>query len=108
MTTYKPLRKFDRGGRSIREVAQIMGVNVVTVAKYTSDPREDYLARAQSRREQIQAAYLSGRYKTLQEIADSMDCSLSTVNRAIKPIRSSKDKRSLDKKFEDFLGAPKI
>jgi DNA-directed RNA polymerase specialized sigma24 family protein len=108
MTTYKPLRKFDRGGRSIREVAQIMGVNAVTVAKYTSDPREEYLARAQSRREQIQAAYLSGRYKTLQEIANAMDCSLSTVNRAIRPIRHQKDKRSLDKKFEDFLGAPKI
>lgn len=71
-----------RRGKSIRELARLKNVSPASVARYTSEPREEYLARAEERREAVLRLRREG--KTIRAIAEELGVSVGTVHRHIK------------------------
>lgn len=71
-----------RRGKTIRDLAEATGKSERWVAAVTSEPREEYLARAQERGERIVEAYRSG--KTMRAVAAEFGVSVSTVQRHVK------------------------
>lgn len=75
------LARYPRRGRTAREVAERTGTSISTAQRWTSEPREVYLARAQKRHEKIWALRAQG--LTMREIAKRTGVSVGTVHYAL-------------------------
>lgn len=73
--------RYPRGGRTAREAAKWSGKSIRTAQRWTSEPRETYLSRAQERREKIRELRAAG--KTMRAIAAELGCSVGTVHNAL-------------------------
>ena len=76
------LQRVPRNGLSINELAKRIGKSRATVARYTSEPRKQYEARAAERHERIRELRQEG--LTLREIANEVEVSVGTVHYALK------------------------
>lgn len=74
-----------RKGKSLRQLAEVTGRSTRWVSMYTSEPREDYLARAEERGRRVLELRAEG--KTIRAIAEELDVSVGTVHRHIKAAR---------------------
>jgi len=75
------MEKIDRGDVSIRELADRTGLSPRTVARWTSEPREEYLSRAADRHRRIRQLRDQG--MTMRAIAAELGVSVRTVHYAI-------------------------
>jgi len=65
-----------------RELGAQFGRSPRTIRRIISEPRDDYLARAQERAERIRQMRESG--MTMRAIAEQLDCAVGTVHYALK------------------------
>ena len=65
-----------------RQLGQQFGRSPRTIRRIIAEPREDFLDRAQQRREQIRELRTTG--ISMRAIAAEMGCSVGTVHRALK------------------------
>lgn len=75
-------RRVPRNGRTIREAAAITGMSPRSIRRWTSEPREVYLARAAERRQKIHELRAKG--LTMRAIADELGIAVGTVHNALK------------------------
>lgn len=75
------LARYPRNGRTARETAERVGMSVRTAQRWTSEPREVYLARADAKRTQAQALREQG--LSIRAIAERTGISKSAVHRYI-------------------------
>lgn len=75
-------KRIPRGGKSVRELAERTGFSTNTIIRWTSEPREDYLARAQGKRKRIQELRAQG--LSMRAIATEVGCSVGTVHRYLR------------------------
>lgn len=68
-----------RNGWSLRELAEKTGASPRAIATWTSEPRENYLARAQEKRERVRTLRATG--LSIREIARQTGYSVGTVHR---------------------------
>ena len=71
--------KMPRNGRTVREAAEITGLSTATIIRWTSEPREDYLARANEKRERVRELRSAG--LSIRAIARETGYSVGTVHR---------------------------
>lgn len=70
-----------RNGWTVRELAEKTGASPRAIISWTSEPREDYLARADEKREKIQALRAEG--LSMRAIAKQVGCSVGLVHRYV-------------------------
>ncbi|MFD6815259.1 helix-turn-helix domain-containing protein, partial [Enteractinococcus coprophilus] len=70
-----------RRKRTAREVAEQLGVSPRTVRRFVAEPRDDYLGRAEQRRQQIRELREQG--LSMRAIAAEVGCSVGTVHNAL-------------------------
>ena len=75
------LARYPRNGRTAREAAERVGMSVRTAQRWTSEPREVYLARAAQRHEKIRQLRKQG--MTMREIASHVGVSVRAVHYAL-------------------------
>lgn len=73
--------RYPRNGKTAREAAERTGMSIRTAQRWTSEPREVYLARAAERRRQI--VELRSKGLTMRAIADQLGVALGTVHTAL-------------------------
>lgn len=71
-----------RRTHTARELGERFGRSPRTIRRIISEPRDDYLARAQERAERIRKLRQSG--MTMRAIAAELGCSVGTVHYALK------------------------
>jgi DNA-binding NarL/FixJ family response regulator len=71
-----------RNGRTIKQAARLTGLTEQTIKRWTSEPRETYLSRAQQRRERILELRATG--MSMRAIATEVGCAVGTVHNALK------------------------
>lgn len=71
-----------RNGRTIKEAAALTGLTEQTIKRWTSEPRETYLSRAEERHEKICALRDQG--MSMRQIATDLGISVGTVHYALK------------------------
>jgi len=71
-----------RNGWSVRELAKKTGVSPRSIVNWTSEPREEYLNRAEQRRRKIRELREDG--LSMRAIAAELGCSVGTVHNALK------------------------
>lgn len=76
------IERIPRNGLTIRELSARTGYSPRTIRRWTSEPREVYLGRAQQKRERVQELRAQG--MTIRAIADKLGCSVGTVHRYTK------------------------
>lgn len=81
----KKLHKVKRKGVSVRQLSERRGISTNTVIRYTSEPREDYLLRAEARKQASIDLRREG--LTIREIAEELGLSVGSVHRYIKQAR---------------------
>lgn len=81
-------QRVPRNGRSIREVTEATGLSRRTVIRWTSEPREVFLARSAKRHERIRELRAEG--LTMREIAARVGVSVGAVHYALKRDRPAK------------------
>lgn len=74
-------KRIPRNGLSIRELSQRIGRSPATVARYTSESRDNYEARAVARHERIRELRANG--LSYRAIAAELDVSIGTVHYAL-------------------------
>lgn len=74
-----------RGGKTAAELAEMVGKSPRTIVREFSEPREDYLRRAEKRGEAVLRLRKEG--MTIRAIADEVGVSIGTVHRHIKRAR---------------------
>lgn len=74
-----------RRGLTKRQLAELAGISEATVSRKYSEPREDFLARAEERKQA--AIDLRRQGLTLREIAEELNVSLGSAHRYIKQAR---------------------
>lgn len=74
-----------RNGRTVKEAAELTGLSTATIIRWTSEPREDYLARADEKRYRVRE--LRGRGLSIRAIARETGYSVGTVHRYVKEAR---------------------
>lgn len=74
--------RYPRGGKTAREAAEWAGSSIRTAQRWTSQPREVYLARTQERREKIRELRATG--LSMRAIADEVGCTVGTVHNALR------------------------
>src|SRR5699024_5106787 len=74
--------RIPRNGKTIREVAEGTGLSTATIERWTSAPREDYLAQANEKRAQVQELRAKG--LSMRAIAAEIGCSVGLVHRYVK------------------------
>lgn len=74
--------RLPRNGMTVRELAERTGVSTASIIRWTSEPREVYLSRAQQRREKIRELRKTG--LSMRAIATQLGCSVGTVHNALK------------------------
>jgi len=75
------IHRLPRNGLSIRELAERIGKSPATVARYTSEPRDQYDARVAERHQLIRDLRADGR--SMRAIAAELDISVGTVHYAL-------------------------
>lgn len=70
--------KHPRNGWSVRELSEKTGVSPRSIVNWTSEPREDYLNRAQARRAKIRQLRSEG--LSMRAIAKELNISVGTVH----------------------------
>lgn len=80
MSTVK--KRFDRGDYTLRELAELTGKSTRQISRYTSKPREEYLASVRKRHDRIMALHDDG--KKPKEIAQELDTPIRTVYYVLK------------------------
>ncbi|HAT1153624.1 TPA: helix-turn-helix domain-containing protein [Corynebacterium striatum] len=78
--------RIPRNGKTLREVAEGTGMSISTIRRWTSEPRESYLARANEKRANV--AELRAQGLTMRAIAEELGCSVGTVHRYVKEAES--------------------
>lgn len=73
--------RLPRNGMTVRELAERTGVSTASIIRWTSEPRETYLSRAQERREKIRELRATG--MSMRAIAGELGCSVGTVHNAL-------------------------
>ena len=73
--------RLPRNGYSINEAAKKLGLSPRTVARWTSTPREEYLAAAGSRHQTIRELREQG--LSMRAIAAELEVSVGTVHYAL-------------------------
>lgn len=76
-----------RNGKTARELAEMVGKSERTVMRHFAEPREEYLARAESRGEAVLRLRREG--KSIRAIAAELGVSVGTVHRHIKAARDA-------------------
>jgi len=74
-------KRIPRNGLSIRELAERIGRSPATVARYTSEPREEYEARTAARHDRIRGLRAEG--LSMRAIATELNVSVGTVHYAL-------------------------
>ncbi|MEL6051663.1 helix-turn-helix domain-containing protein [Corynebacterium rouxii] len=74
--------KMPRNGHRVKEAAKITGLSTATIIRWTSEPREDYLARADEKRRRVRELRSKG--LSIRTIAQETGYSVGTVHRYIK------------------------
>lgn len=74
--------RIPRNGLTIRELAARAGVDPRTIKRWTSDPRDVYLSRAEQRRKRIRELRETG--LSMRAIAAEVGCSVGTVHNALR------------------------
>lgn len=74
--------RYPRNGKTARALAERHGQSIRTAQRWTSEPREVYLSRAEERREMIRTLRADG--LSMRAIADELGCSVGTVHNALK------------------------
>ena len=74
-----------RNGKTIREIAEKTGFSTNTIIRWTSEPREVYLARAHEKRVYVQE--LRNQRLTIPAIAEKTGYSIGTVHRYVKEVK---------------------
>lgn len=80
--------RIPRRGRSINELAELMGVTPRTARRWAAEPREVYLARSAKRHERIRELRAEG--LTMREIAARVGVTVGAVHYALKRAPSAK------------------
>lgn len=80
-------QKVPRNGRTVKEAAALTGLSTATIIRWTSEPRADYLARADEKRRKV--AELRAQGLTMRAIAAEIGCSVGTVHRYVKEAREA-------------------
>lgn len=70
-----------RNGRTVKEAAELTGLSTATIIRWTSEPREVYISRANEKRRRIRKLREQG--LSMRAIADEVGCAVSTVHRYI-------------------------
>lgn len=70
-----------RNGRTIKEAAALTGLSERSIQRWTSEPREVYLARADEKRQAVRKFRAEG--LTMRAIAAELGCSVGTVHRYV-------------------------
>lgn len=73
--------RIPRNGKTAREVAEKTGLSIRTIMEWTAEPRENYLSRAEERRQKIRELRKTG--LSMRAIAAEVGCSVGTVHNAI-------------------------
>lgn len=81
-------KRIPRNGKTIREVAEGTGLSTATIERWTSEPREDFLARANEKRVRVQELRSKG--LSVRAIARETGYSVGTVHRYIKQMQEQK------------------
>lgn len=74
-------QRIPRNGKSVRELAERTNFSTNTIIRWTSEPREVYLARGRERAERIRELRAEG--LTMRAIAEQLGCGVGTVHRAV-------------------------
>lgn len=77
-----------RNGWSVRELHERTGAAKSSIIRWTSEPREDYLARAHEKRQRVQELRAKG--LSVRAIARETGYSVGTVHRYIKQMQEQK------------------
>jgi len=80
--------RIPRNGKTIREVAEGTGLSTATIERWTSEPRADYLARANEKRARVKELRAKG--LSMRAIAAEIGCSVGTVHRYVKEAEENK------------------
>lgn len=73
--------RLPRNGRTARELAEKTGLSIRTAQRWTAEPRETYLSRAEQRRQKIRQLRETG--MSMRAIAAEVGCSVGTVHNAL-------------------------
>lgn len=76
----------NRNGWSLRELSEKTGASERAIANWTSEPRADYLARADEKRARVRE--LRGKGLSVRAIAAETGYSVGTVHRYVKEAES--------------------
>ncbi len=74
--------RIPRNGKTVRELVEKTGFSTNTIIRWTSEPRENYLARTDEKR--VRVAELRAQGLTMRAIAKELGCSVGTVHRYVK------------------------
>lgn len=75
-------QKVPRNGRTVKEAAALTGLSTATIIRWTSEPRADYLARADEKRARVRELRAKG--LSIRAIANKTGYSVGTVHRYTK------------------------
>ena len=89
MSTRPPLRLAKRSpGLTAKEAAARVGRSPRTIRRWTSEPREVFLKRADEKRKRVQELRAKG--LSMRAIAAEIGCSVGTVHRYVKEVEEKK------------------
>jgi transposase len=74
--------RYPRNGKTARQAAERVNMSIRTAQRWTSEPREVFLSRAQQRHEQIRELRKTG--MSMRAIAAEVGCAVGTVHNALK------------------------
>ncbi|MBG9287806.1 helix-turn-helix domain-containing protein [Corynebacterium belfantii] len=80
--------RYPRNGKTARELAEKLGSSVRTAQRWTSEPRQVYLKRAEERRQR--ALKLREKGLSIRAIAKELGCSVGTIHRYLKQNQMSR------------------
>ena len=73
--------RLPRNGLTVRDLAERSGASPSSIIRWTSEPREEYLSRAQQRHETIRQLRAEG--MSMRAIAAQVGCTVGTVHYAL-------------------------
>lgn len=78
MTMTNERYRVPRNGRTIKEAAALTGLSPRSIRRWTSEPREVYLARADEKRQRVLELHEQG--MSMRAIANEIGCSVGLVH----------------------------
>ena len=80
--------RYPRNGKTARELAERAGMSVRTAQRWTSEPREVFINRANEKRARVLELRAKG--LSMRAIAAEIGCSVGTVHRYVKEVEEKK------------------